>query len=61
MAWHDGFYDEDTLQLLKNGASFETVANSLEQWKSEEEKRQRDRRTVRKNGEREWEEIVELR
>ncbi len=51
---------EDTLQLLKNGASFETVANSLEQWKSEEEKRQRETEEQYEKTEKAYEKYVEM-
>lgn len=51
---------EDTLQLLKKGASYETVANSLEQWKSEEEKRQKETEEQYEKTESAYQKYVEM-
>ncbi len=51
---------ENTLQLLKSGASYETVASSLEQWKSEEEKRQKETEEQYEKTEKAYEKYVEM-
>ncbi|MCI9360991.1 MAG: GHKL domain-containing protein [Hungatella sp.] len=51
---------EDTLQLLKSGASYETVASSLEQWKAEEEKRQKETEEEFEKTEKAYEKYVEM-
>lgn len=51
---------EDTLQLLKNGASYDTVASSLDQWKAEEEKRQKETEEQYEKTEKAYEKYVEM-
>ena len=51
---------ENTLQLLKSGASYETVASSLEQWKFEEEKRQKETEEQYEKTEKAYEKYVEM-
>lgn len=51
---------EDTLQMLKRGASFETVAKSLEQWKSKEEKRQKETEEQYEKTENAYQKYVEM-
>lgn len=51
---------EDTLRLLKNGASYETVASSLEEWKNEEEKRQKETEEQYEKTEKAYEKYVEM-
>ncbi len=51
---------EDTLQLLKNGASYETVASSLKEWKSEEDKRQKETEEQYEKTEQAYEKYVEM-
>lgn len=51
---------EETLQLLKKGASYETVTRSLERWKSEEEKRQKRAEEQYEKTENAYEKYVEM-
>lgn len=51
---------EDTLQLLKKGAPYEKVARSLEQWKFEEEKRQKETEKQYEKTENAYEKYVEM-
>lgn len=51
---------EDTLQLLKSGASYETVASSLKEWKSEEDKRQKEAEEQYEKIENAYEKYVEM-
>ena len=51
---------EDTLQLLKSGASYETVASSLKEWKSEEDKRQKEAEEQYEKTEKAYEKYVEM-
>lgn len=51
---------KETLQLLKKGAPYETVASSLEQWKSKEEKRQKETEEQYEKTESAYEKYVEM-
>lgn len=51
---------KDALQLLKNGAPYETVTSSLELWKSGEEKRQKETEEQYEKTEKAYEKYVEM-
>lgn len=51
---------EDTVQLLKNGAPYDMVARSLEEWKAEEDKRQRETEEQYEKTESAYEKYVEM-
>ena len=51
---------EDTVQLLKNGAPYDMVARSLEEWKAEEDKRQKETEEQYEKTESAYEKYVEM-
>ena len=51
---------EDTVLLLKNGAPYDMVARSLEEWKAEEDKRQRETEEQYEKTESAYEKYVEM-